>query len=197
MVLCWLMVVGTGFAALLQYKATPGNTAGPATAEQASFPEDVPLQRHADRPTLLMFAHPCCPCTTASLRELTAIIAESPQLQPATVIFTLPPGAPAEWRSTPLVEQARQTNGLRVWLDEEALLTKRFGVQTSGHVLLYDATGRTQFSGGITSLRGHEGWNAGRGTIAAICQNLSCERQTTPVFGCPLLTPPSRAGGTQ
>lgn len=194
-VICWLIVVGTGFAALLQYKATPGE-ANQTTSEPSHFPESVSLQRHADRPTLLMFAHPCCPCTTASLRELTAILAECPQLQPATVIFTLPPRAPDEWSNAPIVELARQTRGIQVLMDDEAQLTTKFGVQTSGHVLFYDAAGTKQFSGGITALRGHEGWSAGRGAIVALCRNLPCERQTTPVFGCSLLAPAARRGGT-
>jgi hypothetical protein len=194
-VCCWLMIVSVGFATFLQYKATPGDHSGRAGVEPAEFPQSTNLQRHADRPTLIMFAHPCCPCTKASLHELKALLAECPELQPALVIFTLPPGSPVEWSHTPLVEQARQSNHLRVVVDEYARLTTQFGVTTSGHVLFYDAAGTKKFSGGITALRGHEGWSAGRGTITALCRNLPCERLDTPVYGCPLFAPQDRSGG--
>lgn len=194
---CWLTLVLVGFVALLRYKGTPGSSLVAASLPvPEDYPEAVSLPHNATRPTLLMFAHPRCPCTVASLGELEAIVTQCPELQPATVIVTLPPGAPADWKLAPIVERTQHLSGLRVVFDEDAVLTKRFGVQTSGHVLLYDASGTRQFSGGITKLRGHEGWSAGRGAIVAICQNRPCDHRVAPVFGCSLFSPAKHSGGT-
>lgn len=192
----WMALVGAGFAGLLRYKGTPGTTAEHTSLGPAYFPETSYLQRHINRPTLVMFAHPCCPCSEASIHELHALAAELPHLQPALLVFTLPPGAPPEWRETSVVKRARQSTGIRVIVDRDASLTNQFQVQTSGHVLLFDANGRKQFSGGITSLRGHEGWSAGHDAIAARVQNQPTNKLTTPVFGCPLFAPAARSGGT-
>lgn len=191
----WIVLVGAGFAGLLQYKGTPGTSVEQLSLQPAFFPAEANLQRNVNRPTLVMFAHPFCPCTEATVHELQAIVAELPQLQPAVVIFTLPAGAPQEWRNASAVKRAKQFTGIRVIVDEDARLTKQFPVQTSGHVLLFDAAGKTQFSGGITTLRGHEGRSAGRSAIAALVQNQPIQRATTSVFGCPLFGPEANSEG--
>jgi hypothetical protein len=77
--------------------------------------------------------------------------------------------------------------------DEGGVEAKRFGVATSGHVLLFDRAGRLLFSGGITPARGHEGDSLGRD---ALIERLAGTRTisgpaTSPVFGCPLANPES------
>ncbi len=74
--------------------------------------------------------------------------------------------------------------GVDVSFDEEGLLAQKFGVETSGHVLLYDGNGQLLFSGGITGLRNHEGANAGRDALLAFSQGQSHRLKETPVFGC-------------
>ncbi len=72
---------------------------------------------------------------------------------------------------------------------------RRFGVATSGHVLLYDPGGRLLFSGGITSARGHRGDNRGRDAVLDRMLGRAAGTAESPVFGCPLATPrpgPSR-----
>ncbi len=85
--------------------------------------------------------------------------------------------------------------GLTIWPDLGGEEARRFGMATSGHVLLYDPEGRRIFSGGITPARGHRGDNRGR--QAVLDRILGTERgiAESPVFGCALATPrriPSR-----
>jgi len=63
---------------------------------------------------------------------------------------------------------------------------RRFGVETSGQTLLYDAGGRLIFSGGITGSRGHAGDNAGEAALVALLTSGQADRRATSVFGCPL-----------
>jgi hypothetical protein len=75
--------------------------------------------------------------------------------------------------------------------------TTRFGVKTSGTILLYSGTGRLLFSGGITASRGHRGGNIAAETLRQrIYQSLWEEERgkkhigakdkiaSFPVFGC-------------
>ncbi len=67
----------------------------------------------------------------------------------------------------------------------------RFGVKGSGHVLLYQPSGRLVFSGGITPSRGHEGDNPGRAAVISLVLQGRSPVNRTPVYGCPLLEPPA------
>jgi len=87
-----------------------------------------------------------------------------------------------------LIHEARLIPGVRVILDPDGKLARRFGVETSGHTLVYGADGKLLFAGGITSSRGHLGDNAGFAAVLEIITNRSIQsaRTTTPVFGCEL-----------
>src|SRR5712671_5581051 len=68
----WAFLVACGFVGLARYKSTPGEMA----EAPARWPQGTRLQRVAGRPTLVMFAHPKCACTRASLAELNRLAAE-------------------------------------------------------------------------------------------------------------------------
>ncbi|MCA9073132.1 MAG: hypothetical protein KDA84_29620 [Planctomycetaceae bacterium] len=85
---------------------------------------------------------------------------------------------------TALVRQARELKGVEIVQDVEGVIAAEFGVVTSGHVLFYDATDRLRFSGGITALRNHEGWNAGCASLIALGKGTAAPIAETPVFGC-------------
>ncbi|MEX2304044.1 MAG: hypothetical protein WD733_24070 [Bryobacterales bacterium] len=59
--LAWTIAVGLGMTRLLEYE----NTAAPAGVVASHWPETSSLARRAGRPTLVMLAHPRCPCTRA------------------------------------------------------------------------------------------------------------------------------------
>jgi hypothetical protein len=72
--------------------------------------------------------------------------------------------------------------------DDEGEEAHRFGVRTSGQVLLYDAAGRLQYSGGTTGSRGKAGDNLGRASIIQMLNGTPVQANR-PVFGCPLFSP--------
>jgi len=90
------------------------------------------------------------------------------------------------WDQTDLLKRATALPNVTVLRDDEGREAKRFGVETSGQTLLYDANGRLVFSGGITGSRGHAGENAGELALIALLNDGHADRGNANVFGCPL-----------
>jgi hypothetical protein len=181
----WLAVTGVGIGFLWNYENTPGvvAAAGPAPA---LWPADSRLRRSADGATLVLLAHPHCPCTRASIGELSQLMTQAEGLVKAYVLFVKPRGFSIEWEKTDLWSSAAAIPGVTVLRDDEGVEAIRFHAATSGQVTLYDAGGSLLFSGGITSARGHAGDNAGRTAIVSLLTRNEAERKETPVFGCAL-----------
>lgn len=169
--------------ALWSYSLTPGDQHEPLER----WPTGSPIARLHDRPTLVMFAHPRCPCSRASVGELALIMARVPGRLAAHVVFPSPSEGGSGWSDTPLWRAAADIPGVQVLRDEDGREARRFGAVTSGQTLLYDAGGRLAFSGGITSARGHAGDNAGRSSVISVVKEGKAARARTPVFGCSMV----------
>jgi hypothetical protein len=182
----WIPAVGFGISTLWKYSVTPGHPAEPPTY----WPRTAHIERTAGQATLVMFAHPQCGCSRASLGELAIIMAHGGGQVKASVFFYRPPAEPSEWAKTDLWQTAAAIPGVRVLEDSNGSVAQSFGVFTSGQTLLYDSTGRLRFKGGITAFRGHSGDNVGRSVITALLQGNAPPATsfpvTTPVFGCSL-----------
>lgn len=178
----WIVAVGTGLVLFLDYETAPGKV-GVACPD---WPATSPIPREAGRAQLVLFAHPRCPCTRASLRELAHVMTDCQGLVEARVLFFQPRASDADWRNSDLWQSARAIPGVQVAADPAGVEQERFGVETSGHVLLYNAAGKLVFSGGITSSRGHSGESAGRTAIVQLLRGEAAKRAETFVFGCPL-----------
>jgi hypothetical protein len=180
----WVLLLGGGFLILAQEEFTPVKAAPSVTL----FPRSSAVQLVSDKPTLVLFAHPRCPCTEASLHELNGILAETQKRVSVIVVFTIPNGVPAGWEQQgDTWNLANTIPGIRVIRDQGGLEAHRFDVEGSGHVLLYAPSGKLLFSGGITGSRGHEGDNAGRSAVVSFVVNGHAPVNHTPVFGCSLL----------
>lgn len=178
----WMAALGLGARTLFKYETTPG-TIGLISS---NWPTMSVVPHQTDKPTLLMLAHPHCPCTRASIGELAQIMAHAVGRVNAFVIFVKPPGAGADWDETDLRRNAAAIPGVTVLTDENGTEAARFGVETSGHTLVFDHEGTLVFSGGITGSRGHAGGNAGESAVVAALSGDTVARSRTPVFGCAL-----------
>jgi hypothetical protein len=187
----WLLAVVSALAAL----GVQANRAGSPGAPPARWPAESALAPAPDRPTLVLFAHPRCPCTRATLGELDLLLAQSGGRLRTHVLFIQPPGTPDDWVQTDLWHTASQLSGVTVHRDRDGVEARRFHCETSGQVLLYDRGGRLAFQGGITISRGHAGDNPGRNALLTLLDPSSLGTVKTPVFGCPQLVakpvPPS------
>jgi hypothetical protein len=178
----WLSMIGTGIGFLRDYESTPGV----AAAAPDRWPADSRIRRATDRATLVMLAHPQCPCTRASIGELSRLMTQAQGRVTAYILFIKPPNFSTDWEKTDLWASAAAIPGVNVMVDDEGVEAGRFHSATSGQTLLYDAGGKLIFSGGITSARGHEGDNEGRSAVVSLLTTDEAGRNETPVFGCPL-----------
>lgn len=188
--LAWIGALSLGLGALLRYESTPG-TIGSAPQD---WPAGSQIERVKDAKTLVMLAHPHCPCTRASVGELAQIMANVQGEVRAYVLFLKPRNSGADWDDTDLRRSAAQIPGVTVLSDVDGTEARRFGAETSGHTLLFDSAGRLLFSGGITSSRGHAGGNAGESAIVALANDQTSDRQRTFVFGCGLADKKGKKG---
>lgn len=178
----WVFMVGIGMSSLWKYQSTPAEV----TESPRKWPIHSQIKHHPFRPTLLMFAHPRCPCTRASIGELSSLMTHCGDLVDARVLFFNPENGSNTWAKTDLWTSAEAIPGIKVSCDYQGQEAKIFHSTTSGYVLLYNAQGRLMFQGGITASRGHSGENAGRSAIESVLTNRRAKTKQTFVYGCPL-----------
>lgn len=176
-----------GLRWLWWYETTPGKLASLPT----QWPAESRLELNSDRPTLLIFAHPRCPCTRATIAELARLVAHASEKADVQVLFFKPGRFDANWDKTDLWQSTKEIPGVKVFSDEDGIEAKRFQATTSGHSLLFNPAGRLLFSGGITISRGHAGDNPGRLAIESILTNGIADHRRTMIYGCSLV------GGTE
>jgi hypothetical protein len=176
--------VSGGFVALAEYKGAEGAVAHPAPA---LWPVGAGLEHEPGRAKLLMFVHPECTCSRASLSELERLLVgfEGEGLM-VEIAFVLPVGVPESFAATSLRAKAEAIPGVRVSRDRDGVEAARFGAATSGHTLLYGANGGLLFSGGLTSARGHEGPSAGTTRLASVLRRGHADADRSAIFGCGL-----------
>lgn len=178
LVALWIAAIVPAILAIEAYQAAPGRVGAPQRGMSAS-----------DRPRLLLFLHPRCPCSTATLASFGEILAAHTAPVDAEVVFVRPPQTDASWEQTPLYAAAARLPGVSVRTDDSGSEAKQLGAATSGHAVLFSANGKLLFSGGLTPGRGASGDSAGRQALAAALQGTASSPVATPVYGCPLLTP--------
>lgn len=179
----WLLAAGVGFVWILNYQSTSG-AAGIAPEH---WPTGTQITLDSQRDTLVMFAHPQCPCTRASMEELNRLLARTEGKVVVQVFFFKPDKFSGDWVHSDLWKSAAAIPGVVVREDPNGAQARLFGAETSGDVLLYDTHGRLLFNGGITGSRGHAGDNVGENTIIARLQGQEASLKQTPVYGCSLL----------
>lgn len=184
----WVIAVSAGMSGLAAYSNQSG------IAANAPVSVAVPSEAANHKYRLLMFAHPRCPCTAASLSELARLMSRCADKVEATVYFFRPEHMSDDWVVGALWNSAVTIPGVRAEIDSQGQAAAQFGSTTSGQVLLYDPTGRLCFQGGITQGRGHEGDNTGKLTIMSIVRGDHTSVDHSPVFGCTFRSPSPRCG---
>jgi hypothetical protein len=178
----WLAAICFGSVALVRYESRPGE----ANEALRMWPAQSKLPLNENLPTLILFAHPKCPCTRATMGELSLLIARCSKKVATTVIFTKPAEVDDNWVDTDLWRSAEAIPGVTVLRDDSGVEARQFGAVTSGEVMLYARDGKLLFHGGITDARGHAGDNEGRTAIVLLLEGKPCDTTTTHVFGCRL-----------
>ena len=186
----WVCGVVLGMWKVLDFEKTPAFVSGIS----GHWPPGVEISLAMEGFTLVMFVHPHCPCTTASLSELSSLMADCQGNLSADLFFLRPPGFSESWSRTDHWRNAGKIPGVRLFLDENGAVARRFHSATSGQSLLYDPRGMLLFQGGITDARGHAGDNVGRSSIRSIVRGEEPVSRKTFVYGCSLFNGGSKIG---
>jgi hypothetical protein len=187
----WSVLLALGFGRLFLYSNTPGE----ASREHKTWPEQSLLHRATTLPTLVIFAHPRCPCSRATIGELERLMPRIQNRMKVYVVFFSPKQRPENWAHDDLWQQARSIPGVETQLDQDGEVASRFDARTSGQTFLYDAQGELMFRGGITPERGHMGDSNGRAAILQFITTGTVSVALTPVFGCSLRNPERAPAG--
>ena len=184
----WLGFSCGGLALLAWYDRSPGIS----NSDLLQWPTDSRIHLSERGATLIVFAHPRCPCTRASLGELEKIAARSGSSVTTWVVFLKPADSDDSWDQTDLLTTAAAIPGVHILRDLDGVEARRFRATTSGQALLFSNQGELLFNGGITLARGHAGDNAGRSAIESYLTNRAPACRQTPVFGCPIAVTPQQ-----
>lgn len=183
----WILAITAWAYTTVNYDFSAGVGATPPARWPLS--SRVPLAK--DRTTIIMVAHPQCPCTHASVIELSKLIGSNNDKIKAYVLFFKPRSRPSAWwqEHTALRDETEKIRGVTVLDDIEMAEAKKFQALTSGQIFAYSPKGDLLFSGGITAARGQIGDSIGSRSLAAILESKPTATRTAMVFGCPLTTP--------
>src|SRR5437762_10557422 len=104
LIAAWGVCAGFGLAKMLTYELTPA----PAAAVAPMWPLAATISRDASHPTLVLFLHPRCPCSRATLSELERLIAACDGQFALRMVFVRPPEAGEDWTQTDLYHTAQR-----------------------------------------------------------------------------------------
>ena len=133
----WLIAATAGLLLVADYDSKPGPSARPPQ----HWPSGVSLTPHRSKATVLMFLHPRCPCSRASLFELARLAHDERDTLEMQVVFAQPEEVAVDWSQSDLWESAVANRDFRVIIDQGGTLAREFRVQTSGQALVYDRAG--------------------------------------------------------
>jgi hypothetical protein len=187
------LATALGFYLLLGFNGT----AAPQRSAPAVWPAASAIALHPGKPAALVFLHPMCPCSRATLQELDRVLSRLSAADPHPdihLLFVRSAKTP-EWKGGDLWRDATGVRrGVPQW-DEGGREAARFHALTSGAVLLYGSHGELLFQGGVTGARGHEGDNLGASHLLAAIETGRPAGHLSQVFGCALAIDRAMDGG--
>lgn len=186
----WALLLAAGAGALSRYEFKGSVPAG--LADQ--WPDNPVVRLDTERPTLLMFLHPRCPCSAASIAQLDRVLTRYPGRFRVCVLIARPAGVPEHWEEGANLEAARRLPDSTLLLDQDGAIAQRYGAVYSGTVQAFGREGNRLFTGGITASRGHEGESLGSLSLLDIGAGETPSVAEMPVFGCPLMGPRRDSG---
>ena len=160
-------------------------TAGRKGTAIFEWPSQTTLPRSPSRFTSVLFLHPECPCSVASLAELELFMAAGSGRIDFLAVVTRPNGWKEDIEQSASWKRARAIPGLKTYTDNQREAI-RFGAQTSGHLFLFAPSGQRVFEGGITAARGHQGENSGLRAAMNLALGKVEPKHSASVFGCAL-----------
>ncbi|RKH49593.1 hypothetical protein D7V93_31655 [Corallococcus llansteffanensis] len=170
------------------------SAAGAGATPPSRLPPALAPVRGPGAWSLLVFLHPQCACSRATLAELAKLTEHAGGRLATRVFLWAPRQAPPGFVHSELETRARALPGVEVVVDVDGQAAREVGARTSGQVVLFAPDGVERFSGGITPARGHEGDSTGSLAIRALVDAEAPGASASSVFGCALETPTPASG---
>jgi hypothetical protein len=180
----WTLCLAGGAGYLAAHASTPGDTGRTPDRWRPDL-----LPRADGRWTIVLAAHPRCPCTRATADELVAAIDGAPTPYELLVLAYRPDGpetGAGDFTATGVIRRLAALPHARIVDDPNGRLAAALGANTSGHAAVYDPDGLLRFTGGLTPTRAHVGPNTGAAALRALLRNDPPPAAVAPVYGCPL-----------
>ena len=175
----WFAGVVAAFLVIWNYKTTPGDD----VTAPGSWPAASVIARVPGVANVVMFAHPQCPCTRASIAELARLATELGPRAQIHVVIVRPDGTDEEFVRGVIAERASAIRGARIVVDVDGVESERFGAIVSGSTVVYSSKGELMFRGGLTTARGHEGSGPAQARIRELVV-ADMGQADAPTFGC-------------
>ncbi len=182
-VIVWCAFVAAITLTTWGYDVTPG----PDVAVPEVWPSETAIAapRIGTGSRLMCFLHPKCGCSAVTVNCLKQLLTEHDSKNRPEVLFVCySPSSHSGWTDEAMLKSCRDVPGASVFLDTDGADARRFGIRTSGHVLLYSSEGRLLFGGGLTASRGHAGPSAGQDALRECLRTSVATDRRYPVFGC-------------
>ena len=175
----WILLLVCGMGALGAHAARAGSA--------GSTPDVWPkaMQRSPDRWTVVLAAHPRCPCTRSTADELIRALQGATETYEVIVLAYTPPDG-VSFSDTSIIRGLAANPHTTIVLDPDGRTAALFGAMTSGHAAVYDPEGHLRFRGGLTPSRAHVGPNTGAAAVRALLRGGTAPAPDAPVYGCPL-----------
>lgn len=157
----------------------------PATSSRKVQPKEFAA---SGQPTLLLFYHPKCPCTAATVRVLQRLQTRFTTETSIIAVAYCPENQTEDWVNSATTRTLSKLENTQVLVDYAGKMTQEFGVFVSGHLLLYTSDGHLTFSGGITPYRGHEGDGPASSDLLKRVNQMQSGYQDWTVYGCSIVT---------
>ncbi len=181
-VFIWLASVSYGLGFLYNYSLKPANM----QQVLKNWPEESKIKFAKNQANLVLFLHPHCQCSEASLAELQKIQAQFHKKFKTHLVFILPEGTEQDWIHTKLWKKSQNLANTELIIDKSLQEAKVFASTSSGQVYLFNKERELIFLGGITSARGHQGDSIGNSAIKAYFRSGNMSVEKAPSFGCSL-----------
>jgi hypothetical protein len=179
----WGGLLAAGFGLLMLYEAT--------AAIGGKLPAVVDSQfANWDHASLVLALHPHCPCSRATVQQLEKILSRAPVSAELTVLVFKPKDEPDSWIESSTVSSLKKFQ-TKLIVDGDGMKAQRLGLNASGQVQVYSASGALLYNGGITAGRGHGGDNIGAQTVLELLRGERVDAQSAPVFGCSIFDKPA------
>lgn len=177
----WVGSIIWSTKAMLIFQFTPGKMGKVFN----DFPQKSKLVLDQTLPTLILFLHPKCTCSKASVEEI-KIIKSSIKKEFKLIAVVQTASLKLTDELEKLKEELSTLPHSTIVNDSYSFETNLFSVKTSGQIYIYSSFGELIYTGGSTSSRGTSSPSELRRTIASILETNKKPHQliTKSIYGC-------------